>query len=211
MDEHARTFSMGILVEITKKLRLLCELGDMMNLLLDRDQNSANVFSLTPLRIGSGVTFTLHVSLELDSEEEALIQKYDFARATLVASDPIDDLKQSFRPALVLGLVTFIVVWLISSFSAAIGLSTMVTLVMTGVYFGTLREQIIVSELMSGGRKFRCDSIIALVQKEAYLENVCSYLRQVLESAKNWHDREVRPIAPLSKEDAKRAVLKASR
>ena len=135
-----------------------------MNLLLDRDQNSANVFSLIPLRIGSGVTFTLHASLELDSEEEALIRKYNFAKATLVASDPIDDLKQSFRPAMVLGLVTFIVIWLIGSFSAAFGLAILVTLVMTGVYFQTLREQIIVSELMAGGRKFRCDSIVDLIK-----------------------------------------------
>lgn len=202
---------MGILVEITKKQRLLCVRGDVMNLLLDRDQNSAKVFSLIPLRIGSGVTFILHASLELDAEEEALIRKYDFAKATLVASDPIEDLKQSFRPALVLGLVSFVLIWLIISFSAALNLSILITLVMTGVYFKTLREQIVVSELMAGGRKFRCDSIVALIQKEAYIENVCAYLRQVLESAKNWHDREVRPIAPLSKEDAKRAVLKASR
>lgn len=182
----------------------------MMNLLLDRDQNSASVFSLIPLRIGSGVTFTLHASLELDSEEEALIQKYNFAKATLVASDPIDDIKQSFRPAMVLGLLTFAVAWFIGSFSFAFGLAVLVTLVMTAVYFKELREQIVVSDLMADGRKFRCDSIIALVQKEAYLENVCAYLRQVLESAKNWHDREVVPIIPLSKEDAKRAVLKAS-
>jgi len=182
-----------------------------MNLLLDRDQNSANVFSLIPLRIGSGVTFTLRASLELDKEEEALIRKYNFAKATLVTSDPIDDLKQSFRPAMVLGLITFIVVWFIGSFSLAFGPAILVTLVMTGVYFKTLREQIIVSELMAGGRKFRCDSIVALIQKEAYIENICAYLRQVLESAKNWDDREVLPIAPLSKEEAKRAVLKASR
>ena len=182
-----------------------------MNLLIDRDQKSASLFSLVPLRIGSGVTFTLHVSLQLDSEEEALIQKYNFAKATLVASDPIDDLKKSFRPALVLGFMSFVVIWLIISFPAALSLSIMVTLVMTGVYFETLREQIIVSELMAGGRKFRCDSIVALIQKEAYIENVCAYLRQVLESAKNWHHREVLPIAPLSKEEAKRAVLKASR
>ncbi|MCP4407600.1 MAG: hypothetical protein GY807_07540, partial [Gammaproteobacteria bacterium] len=78
-----------------------------------------------------------------------------------------------------------------------------------GVYFKTLREQIVVSELMAGGRKFRCDSIVALIQKEAYVEGVCSYLRQVLESAKHWHDREVVGIPPLKKEEAKLAVLKA--
>lgn len=184
--------------------------GDMMNLLLNRDQNSSSVFSLIPLRIGSGVTFTLHATLELDKEEEALIWKYNFASAALVVSDPIDDLKQSFRPALLLGLVTFIAVWLIGSIWIAYGPAIIVTLVMTGVYFKTLREQILVRDLMADGRNFRCDSIVALIQKEAYIENVCSYLRQILESAKNWHDREVVAIQPLSKEEAKRAVLKGS-
>ena len=182
-----------------------------MNLLLDRDQNSATVFSLVPLRIGSGVTFTLHASLELDKEEEALIQKYNFAKAVLVRSDPIEDLKMSFRPALALGLVTFVVISLVGGFNLASSLAFWVTLIMTGVYFKTLREQINVSELMAGGRKFRCDSIVALIQKEAFLQNISAYLRQVLESAKHWDDREVVPIAPLSKEEAKQAVLKASR
>ena len=180
-----------------------------MNLLLKRDQSKARGISLIPLRIGTGVTFTLHASLELDAEEEALIRHYNFAKAALVVSDPIDDLKQAFRPALVLGLLTFVVFWWLMSFSGAIGFAILVTLVMTFVYFKTLREQIIVSELLAGGRKFRCDSIVELIQKEAYLQNICAYLRQVLESARNWDDREVLRIAPLDKEEAKQTVLQA--
>ncbi|MCP4284495.1 MAG: hypothetical protein GY792_08595 [Gammaproteobacteria bacterium] len=180
-----------------------------MNLLLNRDQNDAALFSLIPLRIGSGVTFTLHATLELDQEEEALLRKYNLTKAVLVESNFYDDLIQSFRPAMLLGLVTFVVIWFFASFSTSLGLALLVTLVMTGVYFKTLREQIVVSELMAGGRKFRCDSIVALIQKEAYVEGVCSYLRQVLESAKHWHDREVVGIPPLKKEEAKLAVLKA--
>ncbi len=181
-----------------------------MQLLLKRDQTGDTFFSLVPLRIGSGVTFSLHATLELDAEEDALLKKYNLTKAPLVVSDPIDDLKQSFRPAMLLGLVAFVVFWFLGSFSTALGLSFLVTLVMTVVYFKTLREQIIVSDLLAGGRKFRCDSIVALIQKEAYLENICAYLRQVLESAKHWHDREAITIEPLTKEDAKRAVLAAS-
>ncbi|MCA9860502.1 MAG: hypothetical protein KC438_12305 [Thermomicrobiales bacterium] len=149
--------------------------------------------------------------MELDAEEQALLQKYNLTKAPLVVSDPIEDLKQSFRPAVFLGIVTFVVMWFFTSFTTAFGLSVLVILVMTGVYFKTLREQIMVSELLAGGRKFRCDSIVALIQKEAYLEYICSFLRQVLESAKHWHDREAVPIPPLRKEDAKQAVLKALR
>lgn len=180
-----------------------------MQLLLQRNQINASLFSLVPLRIGSGVTFTLHATLELDEEETALLQKYNLTKAPLVLSDPIDDLKQSFRPALFLGFLTFFVFWVLASFSTALGLAILVTVVMTGVYFKTLREQIIVSDLLAGGRKFRCDSIVALIQKEAYLERICAYLRQVLESAKHWHDREALTIEPLGKDEAKQAVLKA--
>jgi hypothetical protein len=181
-----------------------------MNLLLQRDQKDAAIFSLIPLRIGSGVTFSLHATLELDEEEGALIRKYNFTKSVLVASDPIEDLKQSFRPAFLLGLIAFFVLWLIGTFTSALTIGMLVTLVMTGVYFKTLREQIVVSELLENGRKFRCDSIVELIQKEAYLQYICAHLRQVLESAKHWDDREVVSIEPLSKDEAKRAVLKAS-
>ncbi len=178
-----------------------------MNLLLNRDQVQAALFSLVPLRIGSGVTFSLHATLELDAEEDALLKKYKLTNAPLVVSDPIEDIKQSLRPAMILGFVAFVVIWLITSFGTAIGFGILTTLVMTGVYFKTLREQINVNDLLVNGRKFRCDSIVELVRKEAYLENICAYLRQVLESAKHWDDREVVSIRPLSKEDAKRALL----
>ena len=181
-----------------------------MNLLLKRDQSGAAVFSLIPLRIGSGVTFTLHATLELDEEEKALIQKYNFTKAPLVVSDPIEDLKQSFRPALLLGLIAFFILWMIGSFTGALTLAVLVTLIMTGVYFKTLREQINVSDLLESGRKFRCDSIVELIEKEAYLRNICGYLRQVLESTKTWDDREVVAIEPLNKDDAKLAVLQAT-
>jgi len=179
-----------------------------MHLLLNRNQAGASVFSLVPLRIGSGVTFTLHASLELDEEETALLQHYQLAKAPLVLSDPIDDLKQSFRPAMLLGFLAFVGSWILVSFGVATGIGIVVTLIMTAVYFKTLREQIIVSELLAGGRKFRCDSIVSLIEKEAYLEHICGFLRQVLESAKHWHDREAIPILPLSKEEAKQVVLR---
>ncbi len=179
-----------------------------MNLLFNRDQKSASLFTLVPLRIGSGVMFHLHAELELDEEEKQLMQKYGFAKAPLVVSDPIDDLKMAFRPALLLGIIAFIVMWILGSASTALTLSMLVILIMTVVYFKTMREQILVSDLLGGGRTFRCDSILALIQKEAYLEWVSEYLRQVLESAKHWHDRETIPIKPLNKADAKQAVLK---
>ena len=125
----------------------------------------------------------------------------------MVVSDPIEDIKNSFRPALLLGILSFFVFWIVAEFSTALILAFFVTLGMTAVYFKTLREQIIVSELLHGGRKFRCDSIVNLIQKEAYLEFICEFLRQLLESAKTWDDREAIPIMPLDRKAAKQAVL----
>ncbi len=182
-----------------------------MNLLLNRDQNSAALFTLIPLRLGSGVMFKLHAEIELDEEEKQLMQKYRFAKATLVSSDLFEDIKRAFRPALILGALTLVFFSWIISFGAGWIMGILVTLVMTGVYFKTERELILVSDLLDGGRTFRCDSIIELIHKEAFLEGVSEYLRQVLESAKNWHDREIIPIKPLDKALAKQAVLSATR
>lgn len=178
-----------------------------MNLLLGRSQKDA-VFSLIPLRIGRGVMFMLHAELELDQEEKDLIRKFRFASAVLVSRDPIEDLKRAVRPALLLGLVVLIVGWFTISFVLAINLAILTVLIMTGVYFKVMREQIAVSDLMHGGRRFRCDSIVELIEKEAYLKLITQYLRQVLESAKRWDTREIVGIEPLEPEKAKEAVLK---
>ncbi len=178
-----------------------------MNLLLGRSQKDA-VFSLVPLRIGRGVMFNLLAELELDPEEEQLMQQYRFTGAVLVLSDPIDDLKKAARPAILLGIIAFFVFWLLVAFSFGIALGFLITLVMTGVYFKATREQILVSDLLRGGRTFRCDSIIELIEKEAFLQRISAYLRQVLESAKHWDTRETIVIPPLDPAEAKQAVLK---
>lgn len=177
-----------------------------MNLLLSRGQTHSSVFSLVPLRVGSGVVFMLQAELELDEEEAELVKKYKFTNAPLIVSNTIEDLWQAFRPALFLGIATFILSWSIFSLSTGFSLGLLVTLAMTVVYFRTMRDQIIVRDLLGGGRTFRCDSIVALIQKEAFLENICEYLRQVLESAKHWDDRETIPIQPLEKNAAKQLV-----
>ncbi|MHA7773885.1 hypothetical protein [Roseibium sp. M-1] len=177
-----------------------------MNLLLGRSQKDA-AFSLVPLRIGRGVIFNLLAELELDPEETRLIHLYRFSGAVLVRSNAIDDLKKAFRPALLLGIVSYFLSLFILSYFMAAGLAVLVTLIMTGVYFYALREQIMVSDLLHGGRTFRCDSIIELIEKEAFLQSISEYLRQVLESAKRWDSRERIKILPLTAEEAKRAIL----
>lgn len=178
-----------------------------MKLLLGRSQKQA-VFSLVPLRIGIGVMFNLHAELELDAEENVLIDKYRFSSAPLVQSNPIDDLKKAFRPAVLVGLVVGAFSLAFTSIPAAFALGGATTLVMTIIYFNVTRELILVSDLLQGGRTFRCDSIIELIEREAFLQGICSYLRQVLESAKHWDTNETVQIPPLDPAEAKQAVLK---
>lgn len=182
-----------------------------MNLLLGRSQKASAFFSLVPLRIGRGIVFHLHAELELDEEERRLLKKYNFTRSRLVASDALQDLKKAIRPALFLAALTMLVWSVFDDYRNAIPVTIVVLVGMTIGYFKTFREQILVSDLLDGGRTFPCESIVELIHKEAFLEGICEYLRQVLESAKHWTDREAIAIKPLDKADAKIAVLKASR
>lgn len=182
-----------------------------MKLLLARGQTDSAGFSLVPLKIGSGVIFKLRASLELTDEEQQLLQKYQLERAALVTSDMLEDLKKGFRPAFVLGLICFVVMWFLISKNLAFSASVLVTMAMTGVYFRSLREQIAVSDLMGNGRLFHCDSVVTLIEKEDDLTRMSQFLRQVIESAKYWDDREAIAIEPLDRTDLKQAILSAAR
>lgn len=179
-----------------------------MKLLFQRDQKAGSMFSLIPLRIGSGVIFTLHCQIELTEEENALLEKYKLSNAPLVVSDPIEDIKQSFRPAFLLGIISFIIGWLIFSFIAALWIGVIVTIVMTIKYFETLREQINVNDLTEGGRKFYCDSVVLLAKKEIFLTDVSRLLRQLIELAKTWGDRDIEEIDPLDKKEVRELLAK---
>ena len=74
------------------------------------------------------------------------------------------------------------------------------------IYYTQKRETIYVKDLLHG-RKFKCKSVIELARKEAFLESITNYFRQVVESAKHWDGQEARPITPMPPEDAKRFIL----
>ena len=74
-------------------------------------------------------------------------------------------------------------------------------------FFNEKRETIFVKDLLHG-RYFSCGSVIALARKEAWLETVVSYLRQVMESAKNWDGTERHKIEALPKDEARQVILR---
>jgi hypothetical protein len=179
-----------------------------MDLLLKREQKASS-FSLIPPRIGKGVAFSLRASIVLTPEENDLLNHYKLASAALVESSFIDDIKTALRMAVMMGILVFIVAFIFLSVMAAITLSLLAIAILTFVYFQKFRETIYVSDLLNNGRQFECHSIVELIHKEHFLEGVSRYLRQVLESAKNWNEREIIPIQALEKDLAKLAILNA--
>ena len=74
-------------------------------------------------------------------------------------------------------------------------------------YINEKRETIFVSDLLHG-RHFRCESVIELARKEAWLTTVTGFLRQVMESAKNWDGTERHTVKPLPKDEARQVIIK---
>jgi len=178
-----------------------------MDLLCERKQSSAP-FTLVPLQFGGGVMFTLWVKSELDEEERGLLAKYNFEKALLIADDWVATLRHAFRSSLIIGIVGWLVLWTLMGFNLGTTIAVVGVIVLTAIYYNELRGHIYVRDLVHG-RKFRCFSIVELLQQEERLKFLATYLRQVLESAKHWDGREAIPIPPLSREDAKQLVLKA--
>ena len=169
-----------------------------MDILFKREQTSEGV---------SRVKFKLWSKIELDEEEQALIQKYKFDDAILIAVDQPDLL----RHAALIGIL----VWL-----GGTGLFVAMAGIMLGPLLGIAagigaaywwinekRETIFVKDLIHG-RNFKCASVIELAKKEAWLTNVVAALRQVMVSAKHWDGTEQFKIEPLPKDEAKEVILR---
>jgi len=201
--------------------------GLFMRLLFSRNQRQRDLISLMPLRIGSGPMFTLKAAVEFSEEEASLLNKYHLASAILVESDTGEDLRKAFRSALYLGIACYFILGiaipllplpdrhddLFASSSTflmwlqLIPVGAGITLVMTFVYFSALREKLVVRDLMRNGRTFYCDTVVKLVEKEAYLTAIGQYLQHVLEASKTWGDRDVIEIKPLDPASTKAALL----
>lgn len=177
-----------------------------MNLLFERRQKPGTI-TLVPLQFGGGPLFTLWAKAEFTEDEYELLKKYRFNDALLIADDWLAMLQRSFRTALVLGFVAWWVLFIFFSWTTSTTLTVLIVVALTAVYYNELREHIYVRDLVHG-RTFRCFSIVELVHKEAYLKGISAYLRQVLEAAKHWGDREVVPVPALTPEEAKALIVK---
>lgn len=160
------------------------------------------------------VSFQLWAKTDVTEEESELIGKYSMHDAVLIHVLEPHLMRRAVLVAFLVSIFTWLVLvsWLLRALGLYLPwtLSLLVALVIGGLiglmYHNHNRETIMVKDLLFG-RYFKCKSVIELARKEAYLQNVASYFRQVIESAKHWGGQQSIPIEPLSPEDAKRAIL----
>ncbi len=182
-----------------------------MDLLFKREQTAGAAgtgFLIPGLSFGFGAPkFKLWAKIELDAEEQIVLDHYRFDQAILI---------DSFQPELmkktaILGGVAFLVAslffWSMFSFGAALFLGLIAGGAAAYFYFDKKRETIFVKDLLHG-RYFSCGSVIELARKEAWLETVTAFLRQVMESAKHWDGTEAIKIEALPKDIAKQMIIK---
>lgn len=169
-----------------------------MELLFKREQ--------TPGTVGR-VRFKLWAKVDLEDEEAALIKKYSLSDAVLIeAVQP-----ELLRTTILMSVGVFVLVFgfLAFSWSASGGflLGAIGSFGFGWWYLNEKRETIFVKDVMHG-RYFSCKSVIALARKEAWLELVIAYFRQVMETAKHWDGTEHRTIEPLPKDEAREIILR---
>lgn len=169
-----------------------------MELLFKRAQSSGKL---------GRVAFKLWAKLEPDEDEQALIKRYRFDEAVLIEAFQPKLLRSSGLLGLGVGIVAYIVFSLMVPVSVAL-LFALVAAAGAGYwYFHNNRETIFVRDLLHG-RYFSCDSVVELARKEAWINTIVSFLRQVMESAKHWDGTERQTIEPLPKEEARQVILR---
>ena len=175
-----------------------------MNLLLRRSQVLNNV------RRGH---FSLWAMVEPTDEEAQLIKRYNMHTVELITVPQPYLRLYSIICGLVCAIALILAVLAAPySFRVQAPLYVWVALAVAGgalagfTFYTQYRETIFVKDLLHG-RRFKCRSVIELARKEAYLESITNYFRQVVESAKHWGGTQTVPIEPLPPEEAKRFIL----
>ena len=166
-----------------------------MNLLFNRSQTSGSF---------GKVKFNLWGKLELTKAEQDLVQRYRFDQSTLIAMIQPGLLRRS----IVVGVILFSIFAAFGLYLGTVGaaLGGLVGIFCAFMYFHNNRETIYVKDLLHG-RFFKCETVVDLAHKEAFLERACAYLRQVMESATHWDGEEKVKINPLPKAEAKEFML----
>ena len=158
--------------------------------------------------MGGTAGFKLWTKIDLDPAELAILNRYALDRAVLI------DMFQPtlLRNAILIGIGAAVAAYLLLR-AMDVGSSLMAILVLVAAgaagwfHYDRKRETVFVRDLIRG-RHFSCDSVIDLARREAWLKTNTGILRDVMESAKNWHGTEIVPIPAWDAERAKSLTMK---
>ncbi len=171
--------------------------GMTMNLLFKREQTD----------VAGKVKFKLWAQTELTEDEQHIVQRYRFDSAKV-----IDVLQPHLlRAAIGVGIAVALLAGVIFGYAMPWPLGWLLGAgagIAAGYFvYDSQRQSLWVRDLLHG-RHFSCDSVVELARKEAWIQMVVAFLRQVMESAKNWDGTETVPIDALTKQEAKYLVVK---
>lgn len=169
-----------------------------MDLLFQREQTPAGMLS---------VKFKLWGRIEFDEDEQEMMERYQFDGAMLIAADQPTLFRNAFLFGLVMAMFVLGVILRFDGFNQVAFLALPIGVGAGFWFYNERRETIYVRDLIHG-RHFSCNSVVELARKEAWLETVVAYLRQVMESAKHWDGTQHCRIEALPKEEARQVILK---
>lgn len=155
----------------------------------------------------SRVSFKLWGKIDLDEDEQAIVNRYQFDDAVLIAAIQPTLIRNTFLVALAAFVVAFGILSTIWSTGGGFLVGALAAGAVGYWFFNEKRETIFVKDLLHG-RHFNCQSVIELARKEAWLTYVVGFLRQVMESAKHWDGTERHVVEPLSKDEARQVIIR---
>jgi hypothetical protein len=161
--------------------------------------------------------FELWAKFELNANEKMLLNKYQPESALLSEDEPASRSRKwrrlvitggilsmvmclivaylsIYRPTLG-GINPFLFIEPIGSVPTWIGMLLLGWFLFTSWIFAHIREDIIVADILRG-RRFRCKSIVILLEKEELLKKRAHEFRQFLEAMKTWGGMEIITIKP---------------
>lgn len=174
--------------------------GVFMELLFKREQSSDQI---------GRVRFKMWGKIETTEDEDALIRRYQLDEAVLIGADDSLLYPAAAKIGGIVFVISAVLIWyLMSNFALGFLAGAAAGFGAAYWYVNEKRETVFVRDLMHG-RHFKCESVVELAKKEAWLEGACGVFRQVMESAKHWDGVERHTIDPLPKEQAKELILRA--
>jgi hypothetical protein len=161
--------------------------------------------------------FELWAKFELNANEKMLLNKYQPESALLSEDEPASRSRKWRRSVItggILSMVMCLIVAYLSIYRPTLGginpflfiepigsVPTWIGMLLLGWFlftswiFAHIREDIIVADILRG-RRFRCKSIVILLEKEELLKKRAHEFRQFLEAMKTWGGMEIITIKP---------------